>query len=49
LAIDDLGILRKSDAALKLSTLHNAKGRSQAVAMIDLNEGKNSQLLLPNR
>jgi DNA helicase-2/ATP-dependent DNA helicase PcrA len=41
LAIDDLGIYASPDAALKLSTLHNAKGREfTAVAMIDLNEGK---------
>lgn len=37
LAIDDLGIYASSAAALKLSTLHNAKGREfQAVAMMDL-------------
>ncbi|SHL46533.1 ATP-dependent helicase [Bradyrhizobium lablabi] len=41
LAIDDLGIYANPDAALKLSTLHNAKGREfTAVAMIDLNEGR---------
>ena len=41
LAIDDLGIYASPEAALKLSTLHNAKGREyQAVAMIDLHEGR---------
>jgi DNA helicase-2/ATP-dependent DNA helicase PcrA len=41
LTIDELGIYASPDAALKLSTLHNAKGREfTAVAMIDLNEGK---------
>jgi DNA helicase II / ATP-dependent DNA helicase PcrA len=41
LAIDDLGIYATPDAALKLSTLHNAKGREYiAVAMIDLHEGR---------
>jgi DNA helicase-2/ATP-dependent DNA helicase PcrA len=41
LTIDDLGIYASPDAALKLSTLHNAKGREyEAVAMIDLHEGK---------
>jgi len=41
LAIDDLGIYASPDAALKLSTLHNAKGREyQAVAMMDLHEGR---------
>ena len=41
LTIDDLGIYAYPDAALKLSTLHNAKGREyQAVAMIDLHEGR---------
>src|SRR5260221_12093553 len=41
LAISDLGIYASPDAALKLSTLHNAKGREyQAVAMIDLHEGR---------
>jgi len=41
LAIDDLGIYASPDAALKLSTLHNAKGREYAaVAMIDLHEGR---------
>jgi DNA helicase-2/ATP-dependent DNA helicase PcrA len=41
LTIDDLGIYASPDAALKLSSLHNAKGREyQAVAMIDLHEGK---------
>jgi DNA helicase II / ATP-dependent DNA helicase PcrA len=41
LSIDDLGIYASPDAALKLVTLHNAKGREyQAVAMIDLHEGR---------
>lgn len=41
LTIDDLGIYATPDAALKLSTLHNAKGREyQAVAMMDLHEGR---------
>jgi DNA helicase II / ATP-dependent DNA helicase PcrA len=41
LTIDDLGIYGSPDAALKLSTLHNAKGREyQAVAMMDLHEGR---------
>ncbi len=41
LAIDDLGIYANPDTALKLSTLHNAKGREyHAVAMIDLHEGR---------
>ena len=41
LAIDDLGIYASPDAALKLSTLHNAKMREYAaVAMIDLHEGR---------
>jgi DNA helicase II / ATP-dependent DNA helicase PcrA len=41
LTIDDLGIYASPDAALKLATLHNAKGREyQAVAMIDLHEGR---------
>lgn len=41
LTIADLGIYANPDTALKLSTLHNAKGREyQAVAMIDLHEGR---------
>jgi DNA helicase-2/ATP-dependent DNA helicase PcrA len=41
LTIDELGIYASPDAALKLSTLHNAKGREYlAVAMIDLHEGR---------
>lgn len=41
LTIDDLGIYASPEAALKLSTLHNAKGREfQAVAMMDLHEGR---------
>jgi DNA helicase II / ATP-dependent DNA helicase PcrA len=41
LTIADLGIYASPDTALKLATLHNAKGREyQAVAMVDLHEGK---------
>lgn len=41
LLIDDLGIYAKPEAALKLSSLHNAKGREyMAVAMIDCHEGR---------
>jgi ATP-dependent DNA helicase UvrD/PcrA len=41
LTIDDLGIYASPDAALKLATLHNAKGREyQGVALIDLHEGR---------
>jgi DNA helicase-2/ATP-dependent DNA helicase PcrA len=41
LTIGDLGIYASPNSALKLSTLHNAKGREfQAVAMIDLHEGR---------
>ena len=41
LTIAELGIYASPDAALKLGTLHFAKGREyQAVAMIDLHEGK---------
>ncbi len=41
LTIADLGIYASPDAALELSTLHNAKGREyRAVAMIDLHEGR---------
>lgn len=41
LTIDDLGIYASPDAALKLATLHNAKGREyEAVAMIDVHEGR---------
>ena len=41
LTIDDLGIYASPAAALKLSTLHHAKGREfQAVAMMDLHEGR---------
>lgn len=41
LTIDDLGIYASPDAALKLSTLHFAKGREyEAVALIDLHEGR---------
>lgn len=41
LTIHDLGIYASPEAALKLSTLHNAKGREYlAVAIIDLHEGR---------
>jgi DNA helicase-2/ATP-dependent DNA helicase PcrA len=41
LTVDDLGVYASPDAALKLVTLHNAKGREyQAVAMIDVHEGR---------
>ncbi len=41
LTIGDLGIYASPDAALKLSTLHNAKGREYlGIAMIDLHEGR---------
>ena len=41
LAVDDLGIYASPDTALKLSTLHFAKGREyDAVAIIDIHEGK---------
>ena len=41
LTIADLGIYASPETALKLSTLHNAKGREyQAVAMVDLHEGR---------
>ncbi len=41
LTIADLGIYASPDSALKLVTLHHAKGREyQAVAMIDLHEGR---------
>jgi DNA helicase-2/ATP-dependent DNA helicase PcrA len=41
LVIADLGIYASPDAALKLLTLHHAKGREyDAVAMIDLHEGR---------
>lgn len=41
LTIDELGVYASPTAALKLSTLHNAKGREyRAVAMIDLREGR---------
>lgn len=41
LLIDDLGIYATPAAALKLSTLHNAKGREfMAVAIIDCHEGR---------
>jgi DNA helicase-2/ATP-dependent DNA helicase PcrA len=41
LTIEDLGVYASPNAALKLSTIHNAKGREyQGVAMIDLHEGR---------
>lgn len=41
LAIDDLGIYASPEAALKLVTLHHAKGREyDAVAMIDVHDGR---------
>ncbi len=41
LTLDDLGIYASPETALKLATLHNAKGREfDAVAMIDLHEGR---------
>jgi DNA helicase-2/ATP-dependent DNA helicase PcrA len=41
LSLDDLGIYASPQHALKLSSLHNAKGREySAVAMIDVHEGK---------
>jgi DNA helicase-2/ATP-dependent DNA helicase PcrA len=41
LTTDDLGIYASPDSALKLSTIHNAKGREyQAVAIIDAHEGR---------
>ncbi|MFM9848922.1 MAG: UvrD-helicase domain-containing protein [Hyphomicrobiaceae bacterium] len=41
LTLDDVGVYANPKAALKLSTLHFAKGREfQAVAMIDLHEGR---------
>lgn len=39
-ALEDLGLFASPDRALKLSTLHSAKGREyEAVAMINLHEG----------
>ena len=39
-ALEDLGLFASPDRALKLSTLHYAKGREdEAVAMINLHEG----------
>lgn len=41
LLIDDLGIYATPETALKLSTLHNAKGREyMAVAIVDCHEGR---------
>ncbi|RUX20756.1 ATP-dependent helicase [Mesorhizobium sp. M2A.F.Ca.ET.042.01.1.1] len=41
LTIEDLGVYASPEAALKLVTLHNSKGREyEAVAMIDLHEGR---------
>jgi DNA helicase II / ATP-dependent DNA helicase PcrA len=41
LTLADLGIYASPDAALKLSTLHNSKGREyEAVALVDVHEGR---------
>ncbi|MEZ5995447.1 MAG: ATP-dependent helicase [Hyphomonadaceae bacterium] len=41
LTIEDLGVYASPEAALKLSSLHHAKGREfRAVAMIDMTEGR---------
>jgi DNA helicase II / ATP-dependent DNA helicase PcrA len=41
LTLADLGVYASPDSALKLSTLHNAKGHEyRGVAMIDMHEGK---------
>ena len=41
LSLADLGLYASPDAAMKLSTLHNAKGREyEAVAIIDLHDGR---------
>lgn len=41
LSIDDLGIYASPNSALRLSSIHNAKGKEfSAVAMIDLHEGR---------
>ncbi|THB76146.1 MAG: ATP-dependent helicase [Desulfobulbaceae bacterium] len=41
LTIEGLGLYASPDAALKLSSLHNSKGREfDAVAMIDVHEGR---------
>jgi len=41
LSLSDFGIYASPELALKLSSIHNAKGREfEAVAMIDLHEGK---------
>jgi len=41
LSVDDLGIYASPGGALKLSTLHNAKGREfDGVAIIDMHEGR---------
>ncbi|MBW7848889.1 MAG: ATP-dependent helicase [Rhodospirillales bacterium] len=41
LTIDELGIYASPDSALKLATLHNAKGREyEAVALIDLHDNR---------
>lgn len=40
LAVSDLGLYARTNTSLKLSTLHNAKGREfDAVALIDVHEG----------
>jgi DNA helicase-2/ATP-dependent DNA helicase PcrA len=41
LTLADLGVYASPDAALKLSTLHNSKGREyEAVALVDVHEGR---------
>ena len=41
LSLDDLGIYASPDTALKLASIHYAKGREyDAIAMIDLHEGR---------
>jgi DNA helicase-2/ATP-dependent DNA helicase PcrA len=41
LTIDDLGLFASPDRALRLTTIHNAKGREfDAVALINLREGR---------
>lgn len=40
LSLDDLGVYASPDSALKMSSIHNAKGREyEAVALIDLQDG----------
>ena len=41
LSVEDLGLFASADKALRLSTIHAAKGREyRAVALIDVTEGK---------